>query len=311
MFLSVHYQIEKHREGLLWSFFFGRSDLDQDGFYNLSERTALLAELDFDSTSLNSSTIIIRRPIRTSLCGFSNNYDHAGLERPKETSLLFTSADGFAGFTPVGANLVSTPWPSFHDEGSTRRDIVCEIEVETCFGNAFASVTPGDPSPVVDAFRRVAHTNPLCGDCIIVQLLNKSGPKGLSAFLPRPGPSPRRRPLSTPVEVAAVGLGTSSHNLLDFSLPPSFLAIRERCVALIQRYSYVLGDSPSTFIQGVSPNVLKDVLRTLENEETWPSFLTINDDLRENEAESTIEAFNVELQRWFGEHFGTKTRWEL
>ncbi|KAL8287473.1 hypothetical protein RQP46_003331 [Phenoliferia psychrophenolica] len=303
-FLLVHFTIEKHREALLWSFFFGRSDQDQDGVFSPSERDALLASLDFDPTSAPTSSIIrVFPPVRTTLEDFTSNYDHAGLERPKETTLQFSSSDGYPNFVPFGADARHTPWPSFSAPKASEEEVVCEIDVPACFGADFLT-SPN--TTVADVFRRVAHTHPLCGDCVIVQLLSTSSSRGLSAFLPPPPSSPRDP--SIPPEVAAVGLGNAPYPHLDFSLPPSLLPIRERCVALIQRYSYVLGASSEKFVGVRSPWTLVSAFKDMDKE--MPAFLAINDDLGSMASDRTLDGVNEELHKWFGKQLGVKSKWE-
>lgn len=185
-------------------------------------------------------------------------------------------------------------------------DRVCQIDIAACFGDNFASTD--EPTPVVDAFRRVAFATPTCGDCIIVQLLSKSSSRGLSAFLP-PATSPTASDLDP--EVVAVGLGASTFGALDFALALSPLPIRERCVALIQRYSYIIGDSAAQFISVKSRWNLQSAFRAMEQPDGLPAFVAINDDLPSKSSPITLKTVNTDLQNWYRKYLGTKTKWEI
>ncbi|KAK4703042.1 hypothetical protein P7C70_g3182, partial [Phenoliferia sp. Uapishka_3] len=305
-FLLVHYTIEKHREALLWSFFFGRSDENQDGVFSASERTSLLEALGHDGTS---PTISVSRPHRSSLEDYQTSYDFVGLERPKETTMKFSSADGYPYFIGEGVDYRHGPWPTFGaDDTTTDRTPLCTIDINACFGADFANAKNGKRSPVVDSFRRSAFAIPECGDCIIVSLLGKSSSRGLSAFLPPQSSTPSSpSPISSP-EIAAVGLSASSFSSIDFSLPPSSIPIRTRCIALIQRYSYVIGDSPVKFVTMKSKWTLGGAFRDMDRSDGMPAFLAINDDLGSYASPAIVDGANEVLEKWFEDHLGKKKR---
>ncbi|KAM0756536.1 hypothetical protein T439DRAFT_309018 [Meredithblackwellia eburnea MCA 4105] len=309
-FILVHYTIEKHREALLWSYFFGRSDDDQDGQFSPAERGALLTDLGYDG---ESKEITVGYPHRDTLNGFEKQFDFLGLERPKETKLSFTSADGFAHFLPTGGDARSTPWPSFTSK-ITPSTTACTIQLSECFGDEFTSSSLTSSTRVVDAFRRVAFEHPTCGDCLIVQLLNRA-PKGLDAFLPSESPSSSSNSGSSPsssTNVEAIGL-TQTFADANFTLPvlPPQLTIRDRCIALIQRYSYVLGDSPSKFIGVRSQWALSSTFRSMDLGNTMPAFLAVNDDLPASAREVALKGVNAVFKEWYDSHLPFKSRWEL
>ncbi|GAA6058580.1 hypothetical protein JCM10212_007019 [Sporobolomyces blumeae] len=67
-FLSIHYQIEKHREALLWSYLVARTDRNHDGKHDREERLALLDELMSDAAfDDDSETLYALMPSRRTL----------------------------------------------------------------------------------------------------------------------------------------------------------------------------------------------------------------------------------------------------
>lgn len=99
--------------------------------------------------------------------------------------------DGYALFDADSDRAIGQVggWPSFaeaEEDSLDDRKSPCEIVLDECFGDAFMSVT-GDVE-VSSVMRRVAFERPTCGDCMIVQLIARSGKQGLEAFLPEQEP---------------------------------------------------------------------------------------------------------------------------
>lgn len=96
--------------------------------------------------------------------------------------------DGYALFVKDSDRAIGQvgAWPSFVkvDGIATQEEEAspCEIVLDECFGDVFMSMS-GDVQ-VSSVMRRVAFERPTCGDCMIVQLVAKSGDQGLEAFLP-------------------------------------------------------------------------------------------------------------------------------
>lgn len=150
----------------------------------------MLVSLGFSSPAqeiLNAST-----PRRSTLDDLPALLRSSNLTFPAQTTYDFTSMDGYALFVPdeaLSAN-VAGPWPSYsasdQDLESPRMKLAhpppCSINLIECFGSSF---TASDGVFLAEnVLRRVAYEQPRCGDCIIVQLVAKSGKLGLDAFLP-------------------------------------------------------------------------------------------------------------------------------
>lgn len=180
----------------LWSFLIARSDPNQDGLYSPTERRALLASL---GTSFTFNTLRAHVPRRTTLSSTLKPtiFDHTGLERPKQTTYAFTSADGYALFESNADVELGEHgrWPTFgssldEDERDSQPPIKdesspCEVDLKECVGEGFMS-QEGEVE-VTAVMKRVAFERPRCGDCMIVQLFAQSGSRGFEAFLPLPG----------------------------------------------------------------------------------------------------------------------------
>jgi hypothetical protein len=219
-FLFTHYLIEKHREALLYSYLILRSDSNSDGVLSTTERRLLLSHLKANNSADEStSTVYASTPRRTSLAALSKLNDAAGLPQPKETTVEFTSQDGYALFAADDAHEQTIPkwsgWPSFAPTVDKGDGLPCAIRLDQCFGREFLDLS--DESSTVSAsetLKRVAFERTECGDCLIVLLLAKSGEMGLEAFLPLEEEEQAEVPTMEPF---AVGLEGTTWNKVDFS----------------------------------------------------------------------------------------------
>ncbi|KAI5478002.1 hypothetical protein MNV49_005694 [Pseudohyphozyma bogoriensis] len=299
-------------ETSLWSFFFGRVDTDQDGLYTPHDRASLLSYLTpLSSPPLSSppTELHIPAPIRETLSSLlENTYDHVGLSRPNATEIEFSSMDGYAYFEAGKEYKRRVPWPSWRkteEEGEGERPTVCTINVETCFG---AGWLEGEgKSSVEEVFKRVAFEKPECGDCVIVALLGQAK-KGLEAFLPPPDPNATAvDAVSSPSSPIAIGL-TPSYLTSSFLLPPTPNP-RSRCISLIQRYSYTIGNSPLAFYSMRSAGGFQVAANRMDREGK-PAFLALNDDVKGN-VKVLVERLDRAFKEWMGKQLPERSAWEL
>lgn len=303
----------------LWSFFFGRSDIDQDGIFSRQEQIQLMDYLaSFSSHPTSDSSIIyIPAPQRSTMSSLLKNYSFAGLPLPQATDIAFTSHDGFAFFAPDATYALPTRWPSFDKDVPSKPDkngSVCSIDVIDCFGEDWG--LDGRDRKVEDVFKNVSFFHPRCGDCVIIALLGGAS-AGSEAFLPPASPPPPSPTAASPIEeeegaIEAVGLspifGTAS-----FALPPpssSSSSIRSRCVNLIQRYAYTIGDSPAEFLSVRSTTSLRLALGKLDQREKLPAFLTINDDLPPRAIGRITDGVEEVYEQWMKKMWPMKSKWE-
>jgi hypothetical protein len=291
---------ELTRDCRLWSFFFGRVDTDQDGVFSAEDRATLLRLLTPPGASLSDGVLHIPAPQRETLENIHTTYTHTGLTPPKATEIEFTALDGYAYFEAAATYKRPVPWPSFRRTADSERSIVCTIPVAQCFGVGWDSQEGF--SSVEDVFKRVAFEKPLCGDCIIVALLNFA-PRGLDAFLPPPSSTLPRNPPAPEVVGMATSFGAAS-----FFLPPTRWQ-RQRCIALIQRYMYTIGNSPSAFYAIRSAGGFQLEANRMDRDGK-PAFLALNDDMR-GSVPGKIQQLDKSFRTWMEYQVPEKSRWEL
>jgi hypothetical protein len=162
-YVAFHYTIERQREALLWSYLMLRSDTDNNGNLNWSERQKIMEDLEEGMTKEGQTGF--RKRIFYSM---SEYLEAAGLEAPKvNLDVQWTSLDGPAAI----------------------KDIECfEFNVNECLAPGFS--TPSSDKKhsnyvfsTASIFDRVARQHPKCGDCLLKLILNRVE-KGLSPLLP-------------------------------------------------------------------------------------------------------------------------------
>ena len=172
-YATFHYLIERHREALLWSYIMLRSDIDEDGNLEWSERQTIMAELKAGMKNEGRNTFRKRNFYHV-----AQLLERAGLEAPQvNTDIQWTSLDGPAAIRGIDCS---------------------EFDVNEC-------LAPGFSSPMSDArtknpifsstvvFDRLARQKPTCGDCLLKLLLNQHA-RGLSPLLPEKS-KPQKREL--------------------------------------------------------------------------------------------------------------------
>jgi hypothetical protein len=208
----------------LWSFLVARSDPDASGTYSPSERQTLLSTLGYSPPSISSSAstvLSVSQPRRSSLSHLPEARKGAGLPEPKQTTLEFSSQDGYA-FLGADEGMVGVPqikkWPRFDGEGEEGEgeNPVCTLDLVACFGDDFLSSSSDDDLDVSSVFTRIALEQPQCGDCLISLLVGKSGERGLEAFLP-PASETDDEESGKGVEAQAIATEGRRWQELDFS----------------------------------------------------------------------------------------------
>ncbi|KAG9096263.1 hypothetical protein FRC06_008862 [Ceratobasidium sp. 370] len=173
--------------------------------------------------SFEQTTLEVRRSHRSTL---DNAHEWAGA---KSTSSVLSSLGGY----PYSEAMGEQGWVSERD--------VCEIELERCFGaHESASRT----------FQRIAFEEPAaCGDCIIRALVNRSGKRGLAAFLPSvPSGDPNPSATTPTLPVSAKWQDTDFR--LSSVLKPTSLDrtnVRGAVLRMLQRYRFIIGETPFMF----------------------------------------------------------------
>ncbi|GAA5891182.1 hypothetical protein JCM6882_006448 [Rhodosporidiobolus microsporus] len=319
-FLATHFIIEAHREALLHAFFVARSDRDLDDSLSLSERHDMLAELGFEAEETRrgaAASVQVPFPRRSTRARMPHLLRRAGVDEPGATGVAFSSLDGFGMGTIVveeerppkeERQLRSTRPPPKHylrpvvhvdeadeplDEGEKEKAqqgrTACTLELERCFGSGF--LEPLKTVSALEVIRRVAFERPECGDCAIMALVGRSGRSGLSAFLPECDTSSSSDSIaaSSPSSLfsSAKTFPSASLPLSTSSSPPTCSSSRALSIRRILRYTYTLGDSKSRFIPMQSARVTEKALDQLveqqERGEKLPTFLTLNDDFKNDE----------------------------
>ena len=239
--LATLYNIEKHREALLWSFFMARSDKDGSGNYSIEERNAMQATLGGRRSDDQHG---FRVPERFSFFGtYADHFDELGLEPPKETVYKWISRDGY--FYMHGLHRI---FPTLDG----RPSYFCKMSLSQCFGSEdFFDKFEDDGVTSQWLFTNMAFENPRCGDCIIAGLLTASGKEGLEAFLPPKSHLEKLFPATIGdgrKHVPYMGGLNKSWQGLDFS-PKAVLGThwtpRDFVIRSLQRYSYTVGKSSS------------------------------------------------------------------
>ncbi|GAA5896666.1 uncharacterized protein JCM6883_006974 [Sporobolomyces salmoneus] len=313
MHLLVHYTVEKHREALLYSYLALRSNPSGSGFYSLDDRSTIFSDLTVDDISFESDVypLPVFAPIRSTLSTLPSLFSRAGLKAPKESAVKFSSADGYAYFD------LSNPrrgWPSFAPDTRQREGdtIVCELDLDSCFGTDFFDSTNHSPISVQSTLKRIAFEQPRCGDCLIVKLLGSSGEKGLEAFLPPKEKGSGR--VEAERAVTAIGLGGTRLQDISYErLETVNQTRRDLAISLIQRYSYAIAESSASFRSikygGEGLSSMLESLSSADETHRPPAFIALNDDLSTTRS-SVLQDVDKRLGEWFRSVWRNATKWE-
>lgn len=235
-------------------------------------------------------------PERTSLDGLTRQRSAAGLVEPQMTKYEFTSFDGYAGFQTegrFGPSMDAAQWPT-----TSRANLsapVCEIRLETCFGKSFRDEQTKVSTN--DVFRRVAFEQPSCGDCVLLHLIGKSGPRGLSAILPADIASVKEADRRVPVMPVHAFAAKRWQDVDYVSVARRHRNdLRLLVLTLLQRYAYTIGSTPTRLISMRMQSTLRSLLSQISSgiadmfrrprpKEAQANMFAINDDLPASERE--------------------------
>jgi len=232
----------------------------------------------------------------------------AGHKISGKTMYNFASGDGY----PYGFrnSLKTKPiFPTFNTAGQP----VCQLEYSRCFGKQITKAS--------DFFKHIAFDDIACGDCIINALRAASGATGLSKFLPD-----ATRTFGT--EDRSEGRIDSDHAddqlfkevphlplvsnwregkfSLQSVLPSQGnINIRAWTLRMLERYRFVIGDTPLLFHMVTSSTAAKAQLKQIDGDRK-AALLCLNDNLS---GQSVYYADKL-LREWQERRWGTKAAWE-
>ncbi|CCO28096.1 3-O-alpha-D-mannopyranosyl-alpha-D-mannopyranose xylosylphosphotransferase OS=Cryptococcus gattii serotype B (strain WM276 / ATCC MYA-4071) GN=XPT1 PE=3 SV=1 [Rhizoctonia solani AG-1 IB] len=286
-FMSAHFVVERWREGLLWSWIIAKLGGKGDEWDAVTSVQAW-RELGGNHTTPDM-TLIVDTPSRDSLSSERLAEAQAavpGAHIKHSTEYSFTSQDGYP-YTFLG-DYGMGHWPRFPTQY-----MHCAIVFSKCF--------PTELSSASDMFKHVAFKEPQCGDCIIQALVGASGRLGLSAFLP---------PMTHGAKnIEALKQGVIPHLPLvsdyrtgDFSLKAvvgdSTADVRLWTAKMLQRYRFVIGDTPSVFAMVKSASDAEVTFKSIKADPSI-ALLCLNDDIRGGEAEAADKSLRHEQEkRW-------------
>ena len=268
-FVAAHYLIERHREVLLWSLLVATHDIDRSGDFSWDERATLLDWLMTRAEGrVSGDAIWIPRPAR---------------DVDREDAIDALAWSGYAPPIATRYDFISSHGYPFVDapfvDHARPQDTGCWLHLVDCFGPTFlqeeAVVTVGE------VMRRVVAVKPHCGSCLVLAGLRASSATGLDGFLPSHWNARDRAAVSSPAE-PRLAMRARTIDETDYgwtTITPQlehFDGLRDFCVRLIQRYSFVLGSSLAIRITLRGPTV--DLRRTLEAMRCdAPAFVTFDD----------------------------------
>ncbi|CAE7207881.1 unnamed protein product [Rhizoctonia solani] len=286
-FMATHFVVERWREGLLWSWAIARLGGKEDEWDAVTSMQAW-RELG-GSHSTPDMTLLVGSPSRDSLSGERLAEAQAavpGGHTRHSTKYSFTSQDGYP-YTYLGEQGMGH-WPQFPTQ-----HMRCAIQFSTCF--------PPDLSSASEAFKHIAFNEPQCGDCIIQALVGASRNLGLSAFLPpvTHGGKDTSKPNNGTIPHLPL---VSDYRTGDFSLKAvvgdSTMDLRFWTVKMLQRYRFVIGDTPSIFAMVTSVFSAETPFKTMKNDPSI-ALLCLNDDIYSSEAEAVDNTLRREQdKRW-------------
>ncbi|KAG8736834.1 hypothetical protein FRC10_008806 [Ceratobasidium sp. 414] len=282
VFLEHHWIVERWREVLLWSWIVARGwdrvgrGEDPDVW---TKEVAGMAWKELGG-SVEQTMLEVRRSYRSTL---DNTHEWAGA---KATSPVFSSLDGY----PYSEDMGERGWVS---EGS-----VCEIKFEHCFGaHESASRT----------FQRIAFEEPTaCGDCIIRALINRSGKRGLEAFLPSASPRDPTPSATTPTLPISAKWQDADFRLSSVlkATSPDRTNIRDAVFRMLQRYRFVIGETPFMFAIVTDPHSAEQNVQAIQSDQSL-AIVCVND----NVAEGDDQVREI-LGKWMDSRWNESAGWE-
>jgi hypothetical protein len=282
LWLATQFIVERHREALLWSWVVGKWG-GRKGRITQEEKEKMWLELGGESGQEKKMVLWPKRDSRLSV---REELKMAGLPDSEPTNYAFVSSDGYPyTYLPMTRSYPLPPrengWANLASAPSgPKAPVACAIERAECFNN-------DANEPAIEMLKRIMVEKPQCGDCVISALIASSGATGLSAFLPPPPSS------STPHSSTPNYLPVTLSSLATFPYPtnPYLFSLR-----LIQRYSYVLGGTPSRFFGVKSADNARAHLKETDKDQDT-ALVCINDDLASTDPRMVASLDGV-LNQW-------------
>ncbi|KAI0927538.1 hypothetical protein AcV5_008051 [Taiwanofungus camphoratus] len=297
MFMLTHFIVERAREALLWSWVVGRIGGVDDSW---GEQEAAQAWRELGGVS-NETSILVQSEMRQTLekGRIEKVLRDSGYKGQSRTSYIFSSLDGYP-YVALGTN-GQMSFPSFSSETDPGRMPRCRISFDQCFQ---IEATEDNPSRASEVFKNLAFRKHGCGDCVTMALVQASGSLGLSAFLPlsdRVLPSLARELSGSEKDIPHLPLVDDWQNG-DFSLggvmgSTQLLNIREWTLQLLQRYRYVIGETPSLFERISGPRGTAVILNRVDKNRDI-ALLCINDDVAVADAQVAKIMKDWQDRRW-------------
>ncbi|KAI0952888.1 hypothetical protein AcW1_007251 [Taiwanofungus camphoratus] len=297
MFMLTHFIVERAREALLWSWVVGRIGGVDDSW---GEQEAAQAWRELGGVS-NETSILVQSGVRQTLekGRIEKVLRDSGHKGQSRTSYIFSSLDGYP-YVALGIN-GQMSFPSFSSETDPGRMPRCRISFDQCFQ---IEATEDNPSRASEVFKNLAFRKHSCGDCVTMALVQASGSLGLSAFLPpsdRVLPSLARELSGSEKDIPHLPLVDDWQNG-DFSLggvmgSTQLLNIREWTLQLLQRYRYVIGETPSLFERISGPRGTAVILNRVDKNRDV-ALLCINDDVAVADAQVAKIMKDWQDRRW-------------
>ncbi|KAI0700068.1 hypothetical protein BC835DRAFT_478460 [Cytidiella melzeri] len=302
MFLQVHFVVERWREALLWTWIVGKHG-GLDDQWGEEETANAWRELGGEAGRKEMLAVRADRRRTLEVERVKENLKKAGLAGKDLTTYVFSSQDGFpyTGFQ-AGKN----KWPKFGSEVQDHQLLQCSINATVCFADQ-----DGEPfTRASDVFANIAFRKFECGDCMITALVKASGQLGLSAFLPPPTRSlsslaGKVVPVDTIPHLPLVNKWEDGQfalrDVVGFSQNTN---VRDWTLRLLQRYRFVIGETPSQFTMLKSIGDLT-ILRSKLKKQPDITLLCINDDITRDYAK-----VDKLLRDWFKDMWPTPAAWE-
>lgn len=255
-FMFAHFVVERWREGLLWSWAVARVGGDDDEW-----------DPDFawrDIKGGEDGIIRVGGLQRDTLGDALQSLSRAGYDPPGSSHYYFGSLDGYPYY--------AMRWGT-NDAPNLSAGQVCYVIREQCF--------PSSISTASGAFQYIAFERPDCGDCIINRLVQNSGLRGVSAALPPParsldvastGPTPETLPLVPHWSEGSFSLRGVLHQSTTDSVD-----VRSWTLHMLNRYRYVLADSPYEFSSLTDEKSARAIVNGLLGDDR--AFACLNDDV--------------------------------
>ncbi|GBE85251.1 3-O-alpha-D-mannopyranosyl-alpha-D-mannopyranose xylosylphosphotransferase [Sparassis crispa] len=309
MFLLSHFVVERAREALLWSWIVGRVGGLEDEW---GEREASLAWAELGG-GLEDKGLLVQTEYRDTLekSRVEKFLKESGHKGQGKTTYVFSSLDGYP-YTTLGTS-GQPRWPSMARDTGPGDLPSCRISYQDCFttNEGFRNST----TTASGMFMNLAFRKPRCGDCAIMALVHASGSIGLSKFLPS---QERTLPASLqdgdggdqPAKVPHLPLVADWQNG-DFSLRAVMnttrtSSVKDWALQLLQRYRYMIGETPSLFERITSPKQLTAVLNRIDAKSDI-ALLCLNDDVAIERVDAPVTAI---LKKWQSKQWTRRASWE-